>query len=204
MTLQAQQIKANRRGLGPVVIGSSAGGLAALTSVIGQLPDNFPQAVLVVQHLAKQYKSHMAEILARSSRLNVKQAEDGEKIEAGTVYIAPPDQHLLVNSDFTLSLSQAPELEFLRPSVNLLFKSAAAAYKNKLIAIILSGTGHDGAEGIHEVKEAGGLVIAQSEASAQFTGMPRSAIETGDVDLVLPLEQIAESLVQLTEQESSK
>jgi len=180
-----------------VVIGASAGGLAALNVVLAGLPADFQAAVLIVQHLAPQHKSLMAEILSRISALPVKQAEEGESVKLGTIYIAPPDRHLLVTSEHLVSLSQAALVHFLRPSVDLLFESVATAYKEKTIALMLTGTGRDGSMGVRAIKKMGGTVIAQDEKTSQSFGMPRAAIDTGEVDLILPLGEIAEALVTL-------
>lgn len=178
-------------------MGASAGGLAAYNQLLAGLPRSFNAAVLIVQHLAPKHKSMMAEILSRISALPVKQAEEGESVERGTIYVAPPDRHLLVTSEHTLNLSQSELVHFLRPSADLLFESVAAIYKEKAIAVVLTGTGNDGAQGVHAIKKMGGTVIAQDENTCHSFGMPRAAIKTGNVDLILPLEQIAEALVSL-------
>jgi two-component system chemotaxis response regulator CheB len=139
----------------------------------------------------------MAEILARRTPLQVKQAEENDVITPGTVYIAPPDRHLLVNPDGTLSLSQSELVHFVRPSADLLFESVAASYKERSIAVVLTGTGSDGNMGVEAIKKMGGTVIAQEEESAEFSGMPHAAIETGSVDFILLLEEIPPALVSL-------
>ncbi len=180
-----------------VAFAASAGGLNALAEVLSTLPAEFTAAIAVVQHLAPQHRSLMADILSRRTTLKVKQAQEGEPLIPGTVYIAPPDHHLLVNGDGTLSLSQSELVHFLRPSADLLFESMASSYKDRAIAVVLTGTGSDGAMGVEAVKKMGGTVIAQDEATAEFTGMPTAAFETGDVDLVLPLQEISKALVNL-------
>lgn len=119
-------------------------------------------------------------------------------MEAATVYVAPPGLHVLVNPDATLSLSKAELVHFVRPSADLLFESAAASFTDKVIAVVLTGTGEDGASGVRAIKKMGGTVIAQDEKSSAFFGMPGAAIDTGAVDFVLPLDEIAEALVTLT------
>jgi two-component system chemotaxis response regulator CheB len=180
-----------------VAIASSAGGLAALTSVLSSIPSNLPAAVLVVQHLDPRHRSLMAEILSRRTALTVKQAEDGMTIEGGIVYVAPPDNHLLANNHRTLSLTQSELVHFLRPSADLLFESVAAAYRERAIAVVLTGSGRDGAMGVRAIKKMGGTVIAQDEGTSEFFAMPNAAIETGVVDFVLPLEEISPALVSL-------
>jgi two-component system chemotaxis response regulator CheB len=139
----------------------------------------------------------MADILSRCTPLKVKQAEEGNRIETGKVYIAPPNRHLLVNPDGTLSLSQSELVHFVRPSADLLFESVAASFKERAIAVVLSGTGSDGSMGVKAIKKMGGTVIVQNEQSAEFSGMPNAAVQTGSVDFVLPLEQIASALITL-------
>lgn len=180
-----------------VALAASAGGLTALSRVLTALPANFPAAIVVVQHLDPRHRSLMADILSRRTPLRVKQAEEGEHVEAATVYIAPPNRHLLVNSDGTLSLTQTELVHFLRPSADLLFESVAASYKERAIAVVLTGTGSDGAMGVQAIKKMGGTVIAQDEDTAEFFGMPSAAIQSGSVDFVLPLHEISTALVTL-------
>jgi two-component system, chemotaxis family, protein-glutamate methylesterase/glutaminase len=151
----------------------------------------------VVQHLDPRHRSLMADILSRRTPLRVKQAEEGEQVAPATVYIAPPNRHLLVNPDGTLSLTQSQLVHFLRPSADLLFESVAASYRERAIAVVLTGTGSDGAMGVQAIKKMGGTVIAQDEATAEFFGMPGAAIQSGSVDFVLPLNEIPAALVTL-------
>jgi two-component system chemotaxis response regulator CheB len=180
-----------------VVLASSAGGLKALICVLAGLPADFRAAIALVQHLAPQYPSLLAGILDRSTVLSVKQATSGDSLQPGMIFTAPPNEHLLINEDGTLMLSQSSQVNFVRPAADLLFKSAAAVCKARTIAVVLSGTGCDGATGVHAVKQAGGLVIAQDRATSEFFGMPDAAIHTGDVDFVLPLGEISKTLVAL-------
>jgi two-component system, chemotaxis family, protein-glutamate methylesterase/glutaminase len=180
-----------------VALAASAGGLTALSRVLAALPDGFPATLVVVQHLDPRHRSLMADILSRRTPLRVKQAEEGERVGQATVYIAPPNRHLLVNPDGTLSLTQSQLVHFLRPSADLLFESVAASYGERAIAVVLTGTGSDGAMGVKAIKKMGGTVIAQDEATAEFFGMPNAAIQSGSVDFVLPLEEIATALVTL-------
>jgi two-component system, chemotaxis family, protein-glutamate methylesterase/glutaminase len=180
-----------------VALAASAGGLTALSRVLAALPVDFPAVIVVVQHLDPRHRSLMADILSRRTPLRVKQAEEGEQVSAATVYIAPPNRHLLINSDGTLSLSQSELVHFLRPSADLLFESVAASYRQRAIAVVLTGTGSDGAMGVQAIKKMGGTVIAQDEGSAEFFGMPGAAIHSGSVDFVLPLDEIPAALVTL-------
>jgi two-component system chemotaxis response regulator CheB len=194
-------IEATEVGTGPtydlVVIAASAGGLAALSAVLTALPAEFPAAVLVVQHLDPHHKSFIDDILRRRTALKVELGTEGAAIGAGCVIVAPPDRHLLVNATGTVSLSEAALVHFVRPSADLLFESAAASFGDRVIGVVLTGSGRDGGMGVRAVKERGGLVIAQDENTSQFFGMPGTAIETGAVDLVLPLDQIAPTLIGL-------
>ena len=180
-----------------VALAASAGGLAALSAVLSALPADFPAALVVVQHLDPRHRSLMADILDRRTPLTVKQAEEGDHLSSGNVYIAPPDRHLLVNPDGTLSLSQSKLVHFVRPSADLLFESTAASYKDRAIAVVLTGTGSDGSLGVKAIKETGGTVIVQDEKTSEFSGMPSAATQTGQVDFVLSLEEIPLALMTL-------
>jgi len=180
---------------------SSAGGIAALTEVLGNLPGDFPAAIVVVQHLDPRHRSLMADILRRRTALEVLQASEGDPIRPGTAYIAPPDRHLLVNPNGTLSLSHSELVHFVRPSADLLFESVAASYRKRAIAVVLTGTGSDGSMGIGAIKKMGGTVVAQDQASAEFSGMPGAAIRSGYADFILPLDEIASALVTLVMKE---
>jgi two-component system, chemotaxis family, protein-glutamate methylesterase/glutaminase len=181
-----------------VGLAASAGGLKALIRVLSNLPGDLPAAVVVVQHLEPTHRSMIAPILNRRTDLRVTEARDGDRLVEGHVFVAPPDRHLLVNVNDLLSLTQSELVHFVRPSADLLFESLAASCKERTIAVVLSGTGIDGSLGITAVKKMGGAVIAQDEASAEFFGMPGAAIETGSVDVVLPLDEISQEIVRLT------
>ena len=180
-----------------VAIASSAGGLAALTSVLSGLPGAFPAAVVLVQHLDPRHRTLLADMLGRRTELRVKMAEEGDHLRGGCVYIAPPNYHLVVNAGGTLSLSQSELIHFLRPSADILFESVAASFGGRAIGVVLSGTGSDGARGVQAIKKAGGTVIAQDEDTSEFFGMPSASIATGTVDIVLPLALISSALVRL-------
>jgi two-component system chemotaxis response regulator CheB len=180
-----------------VALAASAGGLHALSTVLAALPADFPAAVVVVQHLDRHHRSLMAEILNRRTALPVKEAETEESLRAGTVYIAPPDRHLLVNSDRTLSLSRSALVHYVRPSADLLFESVAVGFGERAIAVVLTGSGRDGTTGVRAIKERGGIVIAQDEPSSEHFGMPGAAIRSGAVDFILSLEEIASALITL-------
>jgi len=185
-----------------IAIASSAGGLKALTRVLSDLPGDFPAAILVVQHLQPCRRSWLAEILSRCTPLQVKQADGGDRMQPGHVYIAPPDYHLLADRDGTLSLSQSERVNFVRPAADILFRSVANCYKQRAIAVVLSGTGKDGGVGIEAIKQMQGTVIVQDRQSSDYFGMPETAISTGKVDLILPLSKIASALVDLVTQDN--
>ena len=177
-----------------VAVAASAGGLTALIEVLTDLPADFKAAIVIVQHLDPRHPSLMAEILSRRTVLKVIQASEGDKLTPGTVYIAPPNNHLLVNGDGKVSLSQSEMVHFLRPSADLLFESVAASYQARAIAVVLTGTGTDGAMGVEAIKKMGGTVIVQDAKTAEFPGMPAAAIKTGNVDFILPLAEISLAL----------
>ena len=180
-----------------VALAASAGGLSALSKVLGALPPGFPAIMVVVQHLDPRHRSLMADILNRRTPLQVKQAEDGDLLKPATIYIAPPNRHLLVNKNRTLSLSQSELVHFVRPSADLLFESVAASFQERAIAVVLTGTGSDGNMGVKAIKQMGGTVIAQDEKTSEFFGMPGAAVATGNVDFILPLEEIPSALISL-------
>lgn len=182
-----------------VAITASAGGVNAISTLLAGLPRDFPAAIVIVQHLDPHHRSLMAEVLSRRTSLIVKQAQEGDVLKPATVFVAPPDRHLLVNPDGTVSLSRSELVHFVRPSADLLFDSMAASYKHRCIGVVLTGTGSDGAFGVESIKKVGGVVLAQNEASSSFFGMPGAAIRTGGVDLVLPLDEIADTLVRLVQ-----
>lgn len=180
-----------------VAMATSAGGLTALNKILSNLPADFPACIVIVQHLDPRHRSLMAEILSRRTPLRVKEVQEGDRLSRGMVYIAPPDRHLLVNADGTFSLTQSELVHFVRPSADLLFESVAAALRDRAIAVVLTGSGGDGAMGVRAIKKMQGTVIAQDEKSSEFPGMPSAAIQTGSVDFILPLEEIASALVTL-------
>lgn len=179
-----------------VAVGASAGGLNAISQLVRELPANFPCSVVVVQHLSPDHKSWIASLIARATRLRVKQAEHGEIMLPGTVYIAPPDEHLLVGPG-KVQLAHSQLVHFSRPSIDLLFESVAGTYGSRSVGVILSGSGRDGAAGVRAIKEAGGTTFAQAPDTAEFRHMPDAAIATGCVDFTLPLEKMGVSLAEL-------
>jgi two-component system chemotaxis response regulator CheB len=179
-----------------VAIGASAGGLGALSEVLRQFRGDLPASVLVVQHLDRRHKSLMAELLSRKTAIPVKQAQHGERMLPGTVYIAPPDEHLLAGPG-KLQLAHSQLVNFSRPSIDLLFESVAGTYGSHCIGVVLSGSGKDGSAGIRAIKQAGGVTLAQDPAGAEFSSMPHAAVATGCVDLILPLQELGPRLRHL-------
>lgn len=180
-----------------VAVASSAGGITALSTLLAGLPSNLAVPVLLVQHLDRRHETVIADVLGRRSALKVKLAEDGEKPQPGVAYVAPPDHHLLVGPTHVLDLTDTELVHFVRPSADLLLESVAGVYGDEAIAIVLTGTGVDGAMGVRAVKERGGTVIVEDPETAEFAGMPAAALATGSVDFVLPLGEIAQLVGRL-------
>lgn len=174
-----------------MVVASSAGGIQGLRTLLSGLDAGFPAVVLVAQHLRRGRETRIAAILSRSTALSVKLAEDGELPVAGTVYIAPPDHHLCVRTGGRLALTQERPVNFARPAADPLFETAAQTFGPLVTACVLTGADGDGARGVEAVKSHGGTVVVQDPETAQFHGMPKSAIETGRVDFVLHADDIA-------------
>lgn len=185
-----------RRGADIVAIAASTGGPAALLSLLTRLPADFPVPIVTVQHIARDFVNGCADWLNALSPLRVKVAEHRERLEPGTVYFAPDDRHLGVADGHAL-LDAAPAIEGFRPSGTYLFRSVAEAYGARAVAVILTGMGRDGVDGLHHVREAGGEVIAQDEASSVVFGMPQAAIAAGLASAVLSLSAIPQRLTQL-------
>jgi two-component system chemotaxis response regulator CheB len=186
-----------------IAIAASAGGLAALREVLGGLPAQFDVPIVVVQHRSTSNPDRLPAILSRAVPwFRVKQAEDGDVISPKTVYVAPPDFHLVVRHDHTIGLEGGRRIKFLRSSANPLLESAASALEGRLIAVVLTGGGSDATDGVQTVKSKGGIVIAQNPRHAEHPSMPMAAIQTGAVDYVLELDDIAPMLLQLAKTNS--
>jgi two-component system, chemotaxis family, protein-glutamate methylesterase/glutaminase len=179
-----------------IVVGASAGGLEALCSLLSYLPPDLQAYVYVVQHISPSRKSEIPLILSRHCPLPVRAARGGIKPQRGEVYIAPPNQHLLVKRN-VISLGNGPKENRVRPSVDVLFRSAAHSFGERVIGIILSGNLNDGTAGLHSIKTHGGIALVQDPNEAAFRGMPESAINFVQVDHVLPLVQIAAQIISL-------
>ncbi len=180
-----------------VAIGASAGGLKALAGVVEGLPAGFALALLVVQHVPPQHPSSLAQIFAGKCGLRVKEADEKEPVRPGTLYFAPPDYHLLVEDDQTLALSQEEPVNYSRPSIDVLFESAAAVWGPQLLGVLLSGASEDGAAGLEAIHLAGGLTVVQQPEEALVDTMPRAALSRFAPDYVLPAAQIQRLLREL-------
>lgn len=180
-----------------VVVGVSAGGFKALKELLGGLPADFPLPVLIVQHLAPTSGPDFAELLDNVCPPKVKEADEGEFAAPGTVYLAPANYHLLLEKDGSLSLSTDPAVSYSRPSIDVLFESAAEACGAALIGIVLTGANYDGSAGLERVKALGGFTIVQDPNDAEVNCMPQSALERSPPDRVLPLGKIAALLRKL-------
>jgi len=180
-----------------IMIGGSAGALEALSVILPALPGDCPIAVAIVVHLPPSKPSHLAAVLSTKTVLPVKEAEDKEPVAPGTIYVAPPGYHLLVERGRTFALSTDAPVHYSRPAIDVLFESAAEAYGEKLGGIILTGSNADGARGLLAVKRRGGLAVVQSPEGALAPTMPEAAIATAKPEQVLPVEGIASWLAEL-------
>ena len=180
------------------MVAASAGGIDALRALLAALPRDFPAPIIVLIHLVASHPSVLQNILARATPLPVEWATAGAHLEDGHVYVAPPALHSIFGAQGELELDSGPPVHFVRPAADRLLASCANVYGARTVAVVLTGTGIDGAAGAEAVKAAGGTVIAQDEATSEHFGMPAAAIATGAVDTVLPLNEIAGELVRLT------
>ena len=161
------------------MIGTSAGGFGALTALLQPLTTGYPVPLIVVQHRSKDQKDLLEDVLQQMCAIRIRQAEEKELITSGVVYIAPANYHLLVEADHRFSLSSDALVNFSRPSIDVLFESAAEFYRNALAGIVLTGSNRDGAAGVKAINRYGGITIAQDPGEAQFPEMPTAAIKSG-------------------------
>jgi len=180
-----------------VVIGASTGGLGAVGELLAVLPGNIKVPIIVVQHLSPYSDDYMAKHLNEKCSIKVKEADEKEKLRPGCAYIAPANYHLLVEKDLTLSLTVEPRVNYSRPSIDVLFESAADAFGEGLIGVVLTGANSDGSKGLKRIKDKGGLAIVQDPESAEASEMPRAAIEAAQTDFILKLEDIGKKIVEL-------
>ncbi|MFG0631607.1 chemotaxis protein CheB [Pseudomonas sp.] len=184
-------------GVDAVVIGASAGGVAALFKVLGGLPQGFAIPVLCVLHLPDDRHSQLAEVLQRKIGRPVREALDKATIEPGLIYVAGPSYHLSVEGDFSLSLSQEAPVHFSRPAIDFLFTSAADAYRAGLLGVLLTGANEDGAQGLAYIKQCGGRTVVQDPEDAQVALMPEAALALHSPDHILSLSGIGQLLATL-------
>ena len=179
-----------------IVIGCSWGGLAALHAILARLPADLPAATAIVQHRMPDAEETLLGLLARDAALPIRSPDDKEPIVAGVVYLAPPNYHLLVDRDH-LALSTDAPVNYSRPSIDVLFESAARTYGPDVIGVVLTGANADGAAGLAEIRRLGGRAIVQDPATAEVAIMPQAALDRAGADEVLPVEKIAGVLVRL-------
>lgn len=177
-----------------IVIGSSAGGIDALSQIIKNLKPSFSIPILITQHIGASSENYLVQHLNKLTHLHVKEATDKEQIAQGYVYLAPPNYHLLVEEDFSISLTVDEKVSYARPSIDVLFETAARAFQNHLIAVILTGANNDGTAGAAVVKQFGGFIIAQEPGSAYIATMPQSVIHNVGADRIGNLLEIGEIL----------
>jgi two-component system chemotaxis response regulator CheB len=180
-----------------VAIAASTGGPAAIHRMLTDLPADFPLPILVVQHISRGFIPGFAGWLDKASPMRVKAAQDGEVLRPGTVYVAVDDHHLCVTPARTIHLSTAPAVGGFRPSGTVLFESVAAVFGSRAVAVILTGMGRDGVDGLRAIRRAGGRTVAESEATAAVYGMPAAAVSAGLADFVLPLDEVCAAVAGL-------
>jgi len=180
-----------------VVIGSSTGGPRALMQVIPALPPNLPAAVMVVQHMPPMFTKSLAQRLAQSSKIRVKEAEKENTLANGQVLLAPGDFHMVLDESRKIDLLQSPPVQGVRPAVDVTMKSAASAFGSHTLGVVLTGMGCDGTEGAAHIKSAGGKILAEDESTCAVYGMPMSVVKAGYADKVLPINNIASQIVNM-------
>lgn len=185
-----------------LAIGVSTGGVAALKRLLGGLPVDFPIPVLIVTHIMPGSDDSLAVLLNTLCSIQVKEVDDYEVLAPGMVYLAPADYHLLVERDGSLALSIDPPVNFARPSIDVLFETAADAFGPALIGVILTGAGDDGSRGLLKIKRSGGLVIVQDPADAVMDSMPKSALQLLTADHVVTLDDLPPLLLELVQRKS--
>ncbi|MBF0273959.1 MAG: chemotaxis-specific protein-glutamate methyltransferase CheB [Nitrospinae bacterium] len=185
-----------------VVIASSTGGPKALSTIFSNLKSPFPFPILVAQHIENGFVNGLVEWINNTTPLNVVKAEDGKRIAAGTIYISPSEKNMIVSSGNRVFLNEKEPQDIYSPSCNKLMLSAAKAYGDSVIGVILTGMGDDGAKGMQEIKKQGGKTIAQDESTCIVFGMPNVAIKYGCIDHVMPVDAIAGMLNKLAKDSS--
>ena len=189
--------RAAARAIEAVVIGASAGGFEALLAVLKGLPPTYPMPLVAVLHLPENHESRLPELFGYRLELTVREARDKDALAPGVLYFAPAGYHLLVETDRTFSLSCEDRVSYARPSIDVLFETAADAYGPSLAGILLTGANYDGAAGLAGMKVAGALTVVQDPATAEVPTMPEAAIRRMAPDLILPLAEIHSLLQRL-------
>jgi two-component system chemotaxis response regulator CheB len=174
-----------------IVIGGSAGSLQVVLKILGYLKKSYSIPILLVLHRNLKYDSALEELLGMRTQLIPREIEEKDRIEAGYVYICPPDYHILLENNGTFSLDDSEKVNFSRPSIDVVFQSAAAVYKNELLCVLLSGANSDGAAGLQFVQSLGGITVVQDPEEAQVPYMPQQALKIMKVDHVLNSSEIA-------------
>ena len=187
----------SERSIEAVAVGASAGGIEALIVLLEAIPAGFEPSIVIVMHIPSTNADLLPEVLRAHCSAPLREAQDKDVLQAGCVYVAPPGYHLLVEPAHTLALSVDEPVHFSRPSIDVLFESAAYAYGCKLLGIVLTGANEDGAQGLRAIRSAGGLAWVQEPQSAVASVMPQSAIECAGADRILPLAQLASELAAL-------
>lgn len=182
-----------------VVIGVSTGGVAALKLILGALPADFSVPILVTTHITPDADDGLAVLLNTLCAIHVKEADEQESVSSGTVYLAPANYHMLVEREGNIALSIDPPVNYARPSVDVLFDSAAEVYGAALIGVIMTGAGNDGSKGLLNIQKKGGVTIIQDPADAEMDAMPKSAMQLLKADYVVPLKQLPTLLLRLVE-----
>lgn len=180
-----------------VVVGASAGGMHTINKLLSKLPENFLLPIIIVQHIAASSDNYLVEFLNKNTKLIVKEVDEKEIVKKGVVYIAPPNYHILIEEDFSISLSADEKVNYSRPSIDVLFLSASDAFKEKLIGVILTGANDDGAKGLLDIKRNGGLTIVQDPLEAETSLMPLAAIKTAEPQHILKVNEISKLLIEL-------
>ncbi len=181
-----------------IVMGVSAGGMSALSTVLSRLPADYALPIIVVQHMDPNSRGYLPDHLDRKCNIQVKEAEEKENIMGGVAYIAPPNYHLLLEEDRTFSLSVDDAVNYSRPSIDVMFESAADVYRRRLVGVVLTGANADGSNGLKKIKAIGGLAVVQDPATSHVDYMPKAAIASTKVDHILSLEEIASLLTELS------
>lgn len=180
-----------------IVLGASSGGMEVVKSIVTVLPGDFSLPIVIVHHLPDSPNSGWADLLNERSQVKVKEADEKEKIEAGTVYLAPANYHLLVEADLTLTLTIDERVNYARPSIDVLFETAAESCRGELIGIVCTGANGDGAQGLRHIKQNGGLTIVQDPETAEAKSMPLAAIRIANPDFILSPKEILSLLLAI-------